>query len=271
MVNFCIIPCNSRQMAILRRNSIFRGWILLLAMAGASSLGADWQPYQAHYDVYRNGKLIGQADVTLELQGERWSMRSEASGTRGMARLLGAKDNEYTQGLMHDGRFRPLSYSHQTHIVGRNNDWSASFDWQTGMVNITKGKKGKDKLSLDIGAGVLDALSLKLEMARRLRDNDTDMLFLLVDDDEIKEQAFHTLPPVYLDTSLGCLRTTPVERVRPDSTRYTRVWHAPDLEFITVRMEHGKTDGDQIEMRITELVVGQQQVNPRPGCVGPVK
>jgi hypothetical protein len=258
-------------MAILRPDSFFPGWIVLLAIAGASSLHADWQPYQAHYDVYRNGKLIGKADVTLELQGDRWSMRSEAGGTRGLARLLGAKDNEYTEGLVHDGRFRPLKYSHQTRIAGSDNAWSASFDWQAGTVNIIAGKKGKDKLTLDMGAGALDALSLKLEMARRLHDNDSDMMFSLVDDDKIKQQAFHVLPSVYLDTGLGCLRTTPVERVRPDSTRYTRVWHAADVEFIAVRMEHGKTDGDQIEMRITELVVGQQQVQPQPGCVGPVK
>lgn len=258
-------------MAILRPDSFIRGWLLLLAIAGAPSLAADWQPYQAHYDVYRNGKLIGQADVTLELQGERWSMRSEAHGTRGLARLLRAKDDEYAEGLVHDGRFRPLTYSHQSRIAGGDKTWSASFDWQSGKVNIIAGKKGKDKLTLDMGASTLDPLSLKLEMARRLRDNDSDMMFLLVDDDEIKEQAFHVLPSVYLDTSLGCLRTIPVERVRPDSTRYTRVWHAADLEFISVRLEHGKTDGEQIEMRITELVVDQQQIQPQPGCVGPVK
>ena len=258
-------------MAILRPDAFFRGCILLLAIAGASSLHAGWQPYRAHYDVYRNGKLIGKADVTLELQGDRWSMRSEASGTRGMARLLRAKDNEYTEGSLFDGRLRPLKYSHQTRIAGSDDAWSASFDWQAGKVNISKGKKGKDQLSLDMGAGALDALSLKLEMARRLQDNDSDMMFLLVDDDKIKEQAFHMLPSVHLDTSLGCLRTIPVERVRHDSTRYTRVWHAADVEFIAVRMEHGKTDGDQIEMRIMELVVGQQQVQPQPGCVGPVK
>lgn len=258
-------------MAILRPEVFFRGWILLLAIAGASGVHADWQPYRAHYDVYRNDKLIGKADVTLELQGDRWNMRSEASGTRGLARLLRAKDSEYTEGSLFDGRFRPLEYSHQTRIAGSDKSWSASFDWQAGRVNISKGKKGKDQLSLDMGAGALDALSLKLEMARRLQDNDSDMMFLLVDDEKIKEQAFHVLPPVYLDTSLGCLRTVPVERVRPDSTRYTRVWHAADVEFIAVRLEHGKTDGERIEMRIADLVVSQQQVPPQPGCVGPVE
>jgi hypothetical protein len=31
-------------------------------------------------------------------------------------------------------------------------------------------------------------------------------------------------------------------------------------------MEHGKTDGDHMEMRITELVVGQREVKAQPGC-----
>ena len=86
-------------------------------------------------------------------------------------------------------------------------------------------------------------------------------------EDEIKEQIFQALPAEQLETSLGCLQTTPVERVRVGSTRYTRAWHAPGLDFITVRMEHGKTDGDHLELRITGLEMDEQEIAPEPGCV----
>jgi len=31
-------------------------------------------------------------------------------------------------------------------------------------------------------------------------------------------------------------------------------------------VEHGKTDGDHMEMRITELVIDGKVVDPQPGC-----
>ena len=88
----------------------------------------------------------------------------------------------------------------------------------------------------------------------------------MVEEDEIDEQNFRLLPAEWMETSLGCLRTTPVEKIRRNSKRYTRAWHAPDLDFIEVRVEHGKTGGNHLEMRITALSFGQEPVAPRLGC-----
>lgn len=232
-------------------------------MACVSGLAAEWQPYEARYAVYRNGKLAGKVEISLTQQGDQWVMRSEGSGTHGLARILRAKDTENVVGRFENGKFLPLHYSSHTRVAGIDNKWSADFDWSSNMVEIID---GKNRLSLDMGPGALDALSLKLEMQRRLRDQEPGLNFYLVDEDEIKDQDFRALSGERLETSLGCLYTLPVERIRENSTRYTRGWHAPDLGFITVRLEHGKTDGDHMEMRISELVVNGKQVEPKPGC-----
>jgi hypothetical protein len=88
----------------------------------------------------------------------------------------------------------------------------------------------------------------------------------MVEEDKIDEQNFRILDPERMETSLGCLRTVVVEKIRENSKRYTRAWHAPELDFIEVRMEHGKTDGNHLEMRITELTVDGVAVQPSPGC-----
>lgn len=246
----------------------FSIWALLVLLAGAANLAADWQPFHARYAVYRNGKLSGKADITLEQRGERWVLHTSGNGTHGLARFLHVTDTEQVEGFYLDGRFRPEQYTHHTRVAGIDRGWTALFDWPSNTVNIFTGKmkKNEDALSLNLGPGALDPLSLKLELQRRLRDQEADMLFHMVDDDEIKEQTYRVLQAEKLETSLGCLNTMPVERIRTNSTRYTRAWHAPDLDFITVRMEHGKTDGDHMEMRITELVQGGREVTPSPGC-----
>ena len=250
-------------MAIFQFNSPIRLSVLLVALCWNGWAAADWQQYQARYAVYRNGNLVGKADISFELQGERLVIRSDSNGTHGMARILGASDNEYVEGRFSQGQFRPEHYTHHTRVAGIDDKWTADYDWSSNIVKITK---DEETLPLDLGPGALDGLSLKLELRRRLRDREPDLTFFLVDDEKIKQHVYQVLRTEQLETSLGCLQTVPVERVRTGSTRFTRAWHAPALDFITVRMEHGKTDGDHVEMRITELVVGHREVKPQPGC-----
>lgn len=234
---------------------------LLLCWSG--NLAADWQEYQARYSVYRNGKLTGKADFTLEKRASKWIVKSVGSGTHGLARILKASDTEMAEGRLIDGRFRPDRFVHHARVAGIDDRWQALFNWERGIVQVVQ---DRSTLEMDLGAGALDGLSLKLELQRRLRAGDENMQFYLVDDDEIKHQVFRVLESERLETSLGCLETVPVERVRTNSTRYTRAWHAPALDFVTVRMEHGKTDGDHMEVRISGLVLSGKEIAAVPGC-----
>ncbi len=230
----------------------------------AQSAASDWQEYGARYSLYRNGKLAGKAEIRLQQEGERWTMSTEGNGTHGLARVLRVKDRELVQGRMVDGRFRPQRFEHRVSVAGIGNSWTALFDWEADTVTVVS---GDESLRMDLRGRALDGLSLKLEMQRRLRAGEDDMRFWLVDEDEIKMQEFRVLPREMLETSLGCLETIPVERIRSaDSTRYTRAWHAPALQYLTVRMEHGKTDGDHMEMRIAELQLDHKDYPPGMGC-----
>lgn len=247
----------------LKSHNFWLGLPTVLVCLWVFDLAAEWHPYEARYAVYRNGKLIGRTDITFQHENDEWSMVTEGKGTHGLARILRAKNTEYAEGKMIDGRFVPEFFKHHTRVAGIDDKWGADFDWSQNVVNITQ---GNDSKPLSMTSPALDALTLKLELQRRIREDDPNLTLFLVDEDEIKEQHFQVLPQEQLETSLGCLHTTPVERVRAGSTRYTRAWHAPELEFVTVRMEHGKTDGNKIEMRITELVLGGQMIEPSPGC-----
>lgn len=243
-------------------------FIALAALSGTASAQPETSmavaPYEARYSIYRNGKLTGKMDVELQRQDQRWNLRSTGSGTHGLARLLGARDNEEVRGRIQDGRFRPERYQRHTLVAGLDDDWTVSFDWEQRRVSVTH--NDDDPLVLDMVEESLDPLSLKLEMRRRLAEERSDLRFQMVEEDEIDEQNFRVLPAERLETSLGCLLTLPVEKIRHESRRYTRAWHAPRLGFIEVRMEHGITGGNHIEMRITELAVDGREVAPRPGC-----
>lgn len=234
-------------------------------MAAAS---APLDPYSARYAIYRNGKLTGKVEIELSQQGDgeyaRWILRSEGSGTHGLARVLAARDNEEVSGRLQSGHFQPLRYTRHTRVAGIDDRWTTDFDWIDRRVSIVH--DNGDPLVLDMSDDALDPLSLKLEMRRLLRQPNPRLRFEMVETDEIEEQNFRLLPREWLETSLGCLETVPVEKIHHNSKRYTRAWHAPDFDFIEVRLEHGKVNGNHLEMRITELSQGGQDVVPRAGC-----
>jgi len=222
------------------------------------------QPYQARYAIYRNGRLSGKAEISLQQQGERWVLRSEGSGTHGLARILAARDSEEVQAQLREGLIRPIRYSRHTRVAGIDDRWDVEFDWSGRLVSISHDRG--DPLVLDMAGDALDPLSLKLEMRRRLAESSSPLQFQMVEEDEIDPQNFRELPREWLETSLGCLLTTPVEKVRVNSKRYTRAWHAPEFNFIEVRVQHGKTGGNDLEMRVTELSLDGREITPRPGC-----
>lgn len=233
--------------------------------AGGSP-AADFRlrPYEARYAIYRNGRLTGKAEITLRRQADRWVIQSEGSGTHGLARILAARDSEEVHGQLRDGRFRPLRYTRQTRVAGIDNRWDVEFDWPGRTVHVAHDRG--DPLVLDMVGDSLDPLSLKLEMRQRLAEPDAPLEFQMVEEDEIDAQNFRELPREWLETSLGCLLTTPVEKIRVNSRRYTRAWHAPELNYIEVRVQHGKTGGNHLEMRINELDFDGNRISPRPGC-----
>lgn len=244
------------------RNSILcLAVFLLTAWTGIAC--ADIRPFSARYSIYRNGTLTGKAEISLNRQGETWIIQSEGSGTHGLARTLGAWDSEKVVGRVREGQFLPDQYTRHSRLAGMDEYWMALFNWNTNSVQITE---NDTDLTLHFSGQVLDPLSLKLEMRQRLAKSDFDLTFLMVSEDEIKQQVFRVMRPEMLETSLGCLDTLPVEKVRRSSKRYTRAWHAPGLDHFAVRLEHGKAGGDHVEMRISELKMDGITIVPRQGC-----
>lgn len=244
-------------------NSSALAVLLLVAAPAVPANEPFWEPYSARYAVYRNGKLQARAEFLLQQQGDDWIIKSESIGTHGMARFLKFRDYEFAEGRLEDGLFQPLHYVHELKWMGPNQDSSADFDWDSNEVTVTDNGESR---TLQLVEGAVDPMSLQLEIRRRLASPDPQLEITLVEEDKLELQVFRALSPERLETSLGCLHTIPVEKVRRNSTRFTRFWHASELGYIPVRMEHGKTDGDQMELRITELVIDGTPVEPQPGC-----
>ena len=256
-------PLYYRQMAAWPHKSA--AWLTcLIALLFSTAALANLSAYEARYSIYRNGKLIGKLEIELANKGGIWELNSTGSGTHGLARILRAKDQEMVTGRVSEGQFFPQRHTRHTRVAGIDDKWESIFDWESDQVTVVH--DGKKEFVLPLRGRALDPLSLKLEMRRRLENPNANLNFLMVEEDEVEAQNFRQLDSEWLETALGCMETTPIEKIREKSTRYTRAWHAPALGNIEVRVEHGKVGGDHLEMRITELSFGGDEVLSRPGC-----
>ena len=191
-----------------------------MALAVAPNLQAQpadsvFEPYSARYAVYRNGKLQARSEFLFQKQGENWIIKNESIGTHGMARFLKFRDYEFVEGRLEGDRFKPLRYVHDLKWIGPDQNSSADFNWENGVVEVIH--KGENA-TLELVEGAVDPMSLQLELRKRLANPDQGLEFMLVEDDEIELQRFRTLPEEQMETSLGCLNTIPVEKIRRSST-----------------------------------------------------
>ena len=207
---------------------------------------------------------MGETRFTFESDGERWTLTSDTKGTKGLAKFLGISENFVSKGRWVDGQARPDGFDQNVKISIKKIHNQATFDWEAGQVTSVH-EDGTSLLPLE--PGVQDPTSIGLAIRSGLNAGETAWRIPLVDEDEIEIHRFEDQGEDAIESPLGCLQTRRVDRIRgPESRRYTRTWYATNHDFVPVRIEHGKTDGDHLETQIVELVIDGESIAPGPSC-----
>ena len=115
--------------------------VLLIVQCGVSPVLAELNSYEARYSIYRNGKLSGKAELSLGQEEDQWVIRSEGRGTHGLAKIIGARDSEYTKGQFLDERFIPDEYFRHTRVAAIDNRWLSTFNWPEDEVVVVHDDK----------------------------------------------------------------------------------------------------------------------------------
>lgn len=231
---------------------------LMLASLRVEAAGLPL-PFEADYEVYRNGKLIGETTISFAVAGDQWTMRSDTEGTKGIARFLRLKEWSLGEGEWIDGAPRPDNFRQEVKVAIKTITTAADFDWQAGTV-LSVHKDGEH--TLEVVPGLLDPVSLGLWVRAGLAAGEQEWRLPMVDEDRIEEEHFRVAEAVPLSTALGCQNTHRVDKIRgPQSKRYTQTWYADELGFVPVYMVHGKQDGDHMESRIVSLTLDGELVS----------
>jgi hypothetical protein len=230
---------------------------IIVLFCTAPAMGSAPLPFAPHfsaeYSLHALGLLIGKAHISLSLLGKERYLTETSGATAGvLAAIRKDKILLRSEWLYQDGGVRPLTYRHQRTRGKSAQEVEITFDWQNRVVH--NGKQGKE-WRIPLPQGALDGHIFPLALMQDLSQGKRVFEYTTVaDEGKLRTYRGEVVKKEPLDTALGSLQTLQIRRLE-DSKRQTRIWCAPLLSYLPVRIEHQEKDGIVISVLI-ESVAG---------------
>jgi len=239
--------------------------VILLLLFGMSRVDAiDYPaPYRMTFLLTSDGTEIGnlvQSFEPIEENRYRYTSRLEPAGF--LISLVSGTIEESTLLERDNGRLRPLSYRFSRVGLGRDREVRIIFDWAAGRArNDVNG----EAWSMEIPVDALDKHSLVLAVAADLAAGTLRDEYPVADGGRLKVYAHLRRGEERLETPLGTFDTVMLYRQRTGRKRGTLFWHAPELDYMPVRIERFDKAGRHLELRLLALERLTPQATVQPG------
>ncbi|MGH8529803.1 MAG: DUF3108 domain-containing protein [Nevskiales bacterium] len=230
---------------------------LLFFIASAlllSSFGAHadvLSPYKAVYELSRGKMMLGDTTFTLSLDGDACYRLRGVAEPMGLAALLAGKTTEESRFCESNGRLRSQSYRREQENGDKDDSYSLRFDWGNRMVT-TNGGDPRELPADGLDRGLMEVMLRQLLMQTNGKLPKAPYVFLLVEDDEVTPYSLQVTGREDVSTPVGRFDTVRVERVNPGK-REMRLWLAPELDYLPVKLERQKKGDPAISMILREL------------------
>jgi len=234
---------------------------LILACAAAWSAGAfaDDEPPALRLDLF---SAIYEANVDFITGTVRMSVQRAASGDLYFEYSVQAQKfwdyfirgdlEETTTFEMHKGRPRPKKYQLFNTISSNPRSGSYNFDWEAKeVIGIYKDRSVRLPLTPD----TIDRAMLPLALMRDLRNDDLRDEYHVLDRDEIMSLALKREGEEMISLPYGSVKTIVVKHVSKDGADESRLWFAPGLDFLLVKMEQFENKEPVFSAELRQLMI----------------
>ena len=190
------------------------------------------RPFTANYRTRYSGfNARGTRNLTRE--GDEWVLDFGAD-----ARIVSV--TEVTRFKIANNTVEPQYYRYKRGGLFGANPEEVTFDWKA-----MEAKWEHEELPVKFPRGAQDKLSHQLQLSMDLAAGKTDLIYPVVDDDEVFERAFIIEGEEILDTPAGQLNTVRVKIKRDNDKRQTWIWFARDWDYLLVKF-HQKDESEYL-------------------------
>jgi hypothetical protein len=211
------------------------------------------QPFSARYQVAWHGVTAGSSTLTLNSSTDGVFTYGSHIQATGLFKLVFSNALEQISTfILRDGQVAPLSYNDNGLARDRSEEVHLNFNWDTHQVT---GTASGQNLTAPFPDGVLDPMSVQVELMRQLRSGLQPTHFVLWDRDEAKEYQYTRERTEKIDTPLGSFDTVVYRSDRPGSDRATRLWLAPALDWLPVQAARSRRDSTDLSMKLVSTTL----------------
>jgi hypothetical protein len=196
-------------------------------------------PFESGYELSIKG--IPQGETRMQLEPDRPGTYLYHSLTQPKSLAAWFRDDtvrEQSRFEVGAEGLRPLDFEYQRSSDRTNRSVTIRFDWENNRVlNSVEG----DNWSMPVPSGTLDKILVNLALMLDLQRGLTHVEYPVADGGILKTYRFDVINEARVETPAGVFETVVVERSREDK-QFTRLWCAPDLGYLPVRVERRLND-----------------------------
>jgi len=237
--------------------------------ASADSAAPAPRPFVAAYDVTYRGFGAGRLEFRLRHSGPgpRYIYESHARPSMLARLVISSKAHEWSLLRIDRSGVQPLSYQLDDGRSGEKDDVTLDFDWTSATV---RGRVEGRAVELPVVPGLQDRMSIQIAVQTALLRGQQPGTIALLDEDRIKRYDYRELRHERITTpAVGEVDTVVFESSREGSSRVSRLWLAPDLDFVTVRAEQVRKGKVETVMVLSAYERAAERIMPAtPAATG---
>lgn len=223
---------------------------------------ASSQPFTARYELLRNGRVLGEARMSLSRGSDgTWRFETGTRGTRGLASLAGVELSERStfrwRGLIPE----LVEYDYRQSVAMRRRERSLRVD---AASNAIISRQDDSVWELRFEEGVVDRHAVALGIVAAVAAGRADLSFRVADRDDVESQRYRVAGRERVSVRAGDFDAILIERIREKPGRDTDTWLAPELGHLAVRIRHREADGETLEMRLVSHDLGAARASATP-------
>jgi hypothetical protein len=221
----------------------------LTAAVTARADGQAPQPFVATYAVSFRG--INAGNITFRLTrdpGGRYVYETHADPTALASLFVSRAAIERSVMDIGPQGVRPLEWQIEDGKSSSKGDGSLHFDWDHKMVT---GTVEGQPISVPTEPGLQDRSSLQIAVTTQLLRGVEPGTVAFIDTNRVKRYTYARKENATLDSALGKIDTVIYESTREGSSRLSRFWIAPSMEFLPARAEQVRKGKVETVMMLT--------------------
>jgi hypothetical protein len=214
--------------------------VLLMAIGeriSAQAVDSAIPTYLAIYDVEYKGKALGTAQFSVSHDAEReiYRFESQMQAKGLLAKLVAPKPVIQRSEFRVDGStITPLEFWYEDGSRKGEDNLHIVFDWDS-RIATTNGEDGRRELPLE--PGVLDRGAAQVALRRDLATAGQPGKYPIAEADGVRADEYAVEGEETIATGIGNVAALKLMQHREGSSRTTRVWMAPGLGYLPIRIE----------------------------------